>query len=150
MRTPQLVALLAIAVGSVACAGETDIRAELCRDMGNLAATVEALATTADDGRIGTVRGDLEKLDPTFGHVSRSGLVDDSILQPLLRAHVGYRDAIWDLGDDETYLAVPPQVRARADDLATAYAGVLEALGCQLARSAGSSDGSVSATEPGM
>jgi hypothetical protein len=141
MRTPVVVVLLAVAVGLPACAGETDVRAELCSDMGNLAATVQALATTPDDGRIGTVRGDLEKLDPTFGHVSSSGLVEESTLQPLLQAHVGYRDAIWDLGDDETYLAVPVQVRARADDLAVAYAQVVDALGCQLARSAASSAG---------
>ena len=74
-----------------------------------------SLTRTPEDGRIGAVRGDLEKLDPTFGNVSRSGLVPEPVLQPLLQAHVGYRDEIWELGDDETYRAVPPGVRAMAE-----------------------------------
>lgn len=121
----------AVVVMLVACSQpEPDLRAELCSDMGNLRATVESLATTLEDDRIGQVRGELEKLDPTFGHVSRSGLVAEEILQPLLRAHVGYRDLIWDLGDDETYRAVPPDVRVRAQDLLIAYEAVIDALGC--------------------
>lgn len=129
MRTIRAVALVSM-LGLACASPTTDVRAELCSDMGNLGATVEALATTPEDGRIGLVRGDLEKLDPTFGNVSRSGLVAEEVLQPLLQAHVGYRDAIWYLGDDETYRAVPPEVRVRAQDLRVAYGEVMAALGC--------------------
>ncbi|HYJ60946.1 MAG TPA: hypothetical protein VE032_05705 [Actinomycetota bacterium] len=147
-----VVACLALAVGAAACSTPSpDARADLCSDMGNLRATVVGLTRIPEDGRIGAVRGDLEKLDPTFGNVSRSGLVPEPVLQPMLQAHVGYRDAIWDLGDDETYRAVPSVVRAQAGELLVAYQAVVDALGCQPAAAAVAGGASApSAGPPGM
>ena len=124
-----LVALVLVA--SVGCSADpSDARAELCGDLANLRATVEGLASPPDDSRVGIVRGDLEKLDPTFGNVSRSGLVPEDILQPMLQAHVMYRDGIGHLGDDDPYLTVPDVVRVQAARLIDAYRSVVRSLGC--------------------
>ena len=143
-------AVLACLAFAACSRAPADVHADLCSDMGNLHATVVELTRTPEDGRIGAVRGDLEKLDPTFGNVSRSGLVPEPVLQPMLQAHVGYRDEIWELGDDETYRAVPPEVRAMADDLLVAYEDVVAALGCQPAAAAAGVASAPSAGPPGM
>jgi hypothetical protein len=130
---PRLARALVIAslLTLVGCRPEaSDVRSELCGDLGNLRATVEGLAAPPDDARVGSVRGDLEKLDPTFGNVSSSGMVPEETLQPMLQAHVAYRNGIGHLGDDEPFLAVPAQVRVEAAHLYAGYQAVVRSLGC--------------------
>ncbi len=130
-RRPGLILALLVVVGSAACGdAPADVRSDVCSDLSNLRATVEGLASPNEDARVGTVRGDLEKLDPTFGNVSRSGLVPEDVLQPMLQAHVGYRDLIGHLSDDDPYLTVPAQARIEAVRLLESYRTVVVSLGC--------------------
>lgn len=116
---------------SVACrADPTAVRADLCGDMGHLAATVNDLARYGASTRIAVVRGAIEKMDPTFGNLSRSGLADPAVLDRLLRAHVGYRDLLVGMGDDETYAALGPAAPPAAVAFRSAFRAAMSDLDC--------------------
>jgi hypothetical protein len=125
----QVVAVaLLLAVGCGTDAATT--RADLCSDLGHLAATVDDLARYGPDTRIALVRGSLEKMDPTFGALSRSELADPVVLDRLLRAHVGYRDLLIGIGDDEVVAVLGPAVSPAAAEFRSAFRATIADLAC--------------------
>ena len=128
MRLPVSVCVVLLLVACRADAAGT--KRDLCGDLGHLAATVEALAAAEPDSRIATIRGALEKMDPTFGNLSRSALADPAVLDRLLRAHVGYRDLLVDVGDDETYAVLGAAAPVAALEFRAAFRAVVADLGC--------------------
>jgi hypothetical protein len=129
MRKPVLVAACVLLLAGCR-ADTTEVHADLCSDLGHLAATVDALAAYGPGTRIGVVRGALEKMDPTFGNLSRSGLADPAVLDRLLRAHVGYRDLLIGVGDDETFAALGPTAPAAATGFRDAFRTAVADLAC--------------------
>ena len=125
----MLVAALA-SLGGACGAPEAAIRADLCTDLGHLEATIAALASPDPQTRIGIVRGNLERLDPTFGNVSRSELATPDVLDRLLQAHVDYRDQFRSIGDDDRYEALGPAAPAAGRGLQLAFVAVQGDLGC--------------------
>jgi hypothetical protein len=129
MRT--LVALTMLGLVGTACRADTAaVLEDLCGDLGHLAATVDELAGYGPATRIGVVRAALEKMDPTFGNLSRSGLADAAVLDRLLRAHVGYRDLVAGVGDDETYATLGAAAPAAALEFRSAFRATLLDLDC--------------------
>jgi hypothetical protein len=127
-RSAVLLAVLATFV-AVGCRAAED-RADVCGDMGHLAATVDSLAAPAPDASVGSIRAGLEKMDPTFGSLSRSGLADPAVLDRLLRAHVGYRDLVAHVGDDETFASLGPAAPPAATAFRAAFAAARRDLAC--------------------
>jgi hypothetical protein len=112
-------------------ADPSSVHADLCADLGHLEQTVEDLATYGNDTRIAVVRSSLEKMDPTFGNLSRSGLSDPAVVDRLLRAHVGYRDLVAGVGDDETYVILGPAAPPAAAEFRAAFRAAVADLGCE-------------------
>jgi hypothetical protein len=132
MRGPAcaLLAVLLVCLGGACGAPETEVRADLCADLGHLEGTILALVSPDPETRIGVVRGNLERLDPTFGNVSRSELATPSALERLLQAHVDYRDQFRAIGDDDRYEILGPVAPAAGRELQLAFVAVQADLGC--------------------
>ena len=129
MRRPAALLVVLVSIGLAGCRATED-HADICGDLGHLAATVQSLATPSPDASVGAIRGGLEKMDPTFGSLSRSGLADPVVLDRLLRAHVAYRDLVADVGDDETYASLGPAAPPAAAAFRAAFAAARRDLAC--------------------
>jgi hypothetical protein len=128
MRRPALLLACLIAVSCTAASAE--VRADLCGDLGHLAATVDDLAGYGPAVRVAVVRGSLEKMDPTFGNLSRSRLADPPVLDRLLQAHVVYRDLLVGVGDDETFATLGPAAPVAATEFRAAFRAAVADLRC--------------------
>jgi len=129
MRT--LLALVVVLLAGTACrADRSAVLDDLCGDLGHLASTVDDLASYGPTTRIGVVRAALEKMDPTFGNLSRSQIADPGVLDRLLRTHVGYRNLVADVGDDEPYAILGPAAPAAALRFRSAFRATLLDLRC--------------------
>ena len=129
-----VLALIVLAVAATAChPSENAQRADLCGDLGNLRATIVFLSSPPDDASVGAIRADLDKLDPTFGAVSSSGTVPQSIVDRLVSEHEAYRVVIKGIGDDDRFSTLRAAATAPAQGLADAFEAVVTALGCDVA-----------------
>lgn len=109
----------------------------LCADLANLRATVEFLVAPPSGSSVGEIRGALDKLDPTFGSVSSSGLVPRSDMDALIAAHEGYRVVIGGVGDDDLFATLAAQGAGPAAALSATFETVLRDLGCVSSTPAG-------------
>jgi len=110
-------------------------RVSLCGDLGSLRATVTFLRAPDAAARVGEVRGDLDKIDPTVNRVHRSGVVDDALGQQLVDAQRMYHDRLNGVGDDDRFATVADAADGEA--LWGAYEAVSEQLGCGASLGAG-------------
>lgn len=109
----------------------------LCTDLANLRGTIDFLAVPPPGTSVGEVRGALDKLDPTFGSVSSSGLVPTSDMDALVAAHEDYRDVIGRVGDDDLFETLAAQGAGPAAALGVTFAAVMRDLGCAVATPVG-------------
>lgn len=125
-----VVAMVALALAATACHTATpeEQRASLCAQLVALHATIAFLRDPAPGARVGQVRGDLDKLDPTITQAHTSDVVDDAIGQQLFDAQKDYRSLLSGIGDDDRFSTVG--AGGQGEDLWGAYAAVTEQLGC--------------------
>ena len=129
-----VVGLSTVAVAATAChTSESVQRADLCDDLAHLRATMIVLESPPDNVSVGQIRGDLDKLDPTFAAVSSSGTVSPDVVDRLVTQHEAYRAVIDGVGDDDRFSTVRAAAAAPAQGLADAFEGVVSALGCDAA-----------------
>jgi hypothetical protein len=112
-------------------------RAELCRDLTNLEATVAYLAAPPPDATVGDVRGALEKTESTWEAVRDDADVPDAEDDAMQDPREDYDDAIGDFGDDDLFAMHAAETAGIARRLAGAYAVVRGRLGCPPSPSAG-------------
>jgi len=120
--------VLALAASACHTATPQEERASLCADLVALRATIAFLRDPAPGARVGEVRGDLDKLDPTVTKAHTSDLVDDAIGQQLFDAQKDYRSLLNGIGDDDRFSTVG--AGGQGEDLWGAYEAVSEQLGC--------------------
>jgi hypothetical protein len=125
-----LAAFLAITLTTSACHTETlqEQRASLCTDLGSLRATFAFLRDPPPAARVGEVRGDLDKLDPTITRTLGSDVADAALAQQLSDAQEAYRTLLHGIGDDDRFSTLP--AGGEGEDLWGAYASLAEQLGC--------------------
>ena len=125
-----VVAMVALALAASACHTATpkEQRVSLCAELVALHATIAFLRDPAPGARVGQVRGDLDKLDPTIAKAHTSDVVDDAIGQQLFDAQKDYRSLLDGVGDDDRFSTVGAGGEGEA--LWGAYEAVTEQLGC--------------------
>jgi hypothetical protein len=129
-KTVLSLGLVALA-GITACSGSSQQEnAELCQDLTNLQATVASLESPARDATVGDVRGNLDKLDGTWGAVHDDPEVPDDEDAALLQSQQDYRDAIEGVGDDDAFEPYEPATRGIAEGLMRSYQAVRVRLVC--------------------
>jgi hypothetical protein len=117
--------------GMAACTGSShEDNAELCQDLTNLGATVAALEAPPRDATVGDVRGNLDKLDGTWGAVHDDPEVPDDEDEALMQSQEDYRDAIEGVGDDDAFAPYASATRGIAEGLMRSYQSVRVRLVC--------------------
>jgi len=132
-----LVVVVSLVLASCSAPDPSALAGGLCTDLANLRETIGFLAAPPPGTSVGEVRGALDKLDPTFGSVSSSGLVPTSDVDALVAAHEDYRHVVRGVGDDDRFDSLTAQAESPAAALGSTFSAVMRDLGCAAATPTG-------------
>jgi len=129
MRGPAVLVVCCLMLGACGRSSAADNTA-ICQDLVNLQATVQFLAAPDPSTTVGEVRGDLDKLDPTFQAVHDDANVPDAEDNALLDTQHAYRDQIADMGDDTPFAPTMQATASIGQALLHDYEAVRQRLAC--------------------